>query len=85
MSQGGLLSVHEAKYHGVPLVVLPLYGDQPRNAWAVDEGGYGVHLPWEDVTEESFRESVLSRMQSFMYCLLEFCLSIVCIFVSLNS
>ncbi|XP_042875317.1 UDP-glycosyltransferase UGT5-like [Penaeus japonicus] len=59
VTQGGLLSVHEAKYHGIPLVVLPLYGDQPRNAWAVDEAGYGVHLPWGEVTEESFRESIL--------------------------
>lgn len=59
VSQGGLLSVHEAKYHGIPLVVLPLYGDQPRNAWAVEDGGYGVHLSWGDVTEESFRESIL--------------------------
>ncbi|CAD5209562.1 unnamed protein product [Bursaphelenchus okinawaensis] len=39
MTHGGQNSVTEATYAGVPLVVVPLFGDQPRNAEAVKERG----------------------------------------------
>lgn len=47
MTQGGLNSIHEAAYHGVPVVGLPFFGDQADNvAKAVGRGmGIGLGTP----------------------------------------
>jgi len=47
VTHGGLNSVYEAAYHGVPIVGLPVYGDQPDNVAKAVAAGWGlaVHLP----------------------------------------
>ncbi|CAH2041369.1 unnamed protein product, partial [Iphiclides podalirius] len=52
-SHCGLLGVTEAVYHGVPIVGMPIYGDQPVNAAAVEESGFGVKINMHDVTKEN--------------------------------
>lgn len=49
-THGGLNSVLEGAYHGTPMVVLPLFGDQPANAMKVYEAGIGVILDLQDLT-----------------------------------
>ena len=50
LTHGGLNSVLEGAYHGRPMVVLPLFGDQPANAMKVQEAGIGVILDLKDLT-----------------------------------
>lgn len=52
-SHCGLLSTTEAVYHGVPIVGMPVFGDQPANAAAIEESGFGVQIPIADLTKEN--------------------------------
>lgn len=51
ISHGGLGGVMESKYYGVPVLGIPLFGDQPGNVqMAVDEG-WAVELDISSLTE----------------------------------
>ncbi|XP_045481094.1 UDP-glycosyltransferase UGT5-like isoform X6 [Harmonia axyridis] len=52
ISHGGLLGTTEAVHCGVPMMVMPQYGDQYTNAKAVEANGGGVILYLKDATEE---------------------------------
>lgn len=51
ITHGGLLSSTEAVYHGVPVIGIPMFGDQKMNMAVAVNGGYGLKLDYEDVTE----------------------------------
>ncbi|XP_050344613.1 UDP-glycosyltransferase UGT5-like [Nymphalis io] len=55
-SHCGLLGTTEAIYHGVPIVGMPIYGDQPTNAAAIEESGLGVQLQYELLTKNYLLE-----------------------------
>ncbi|XP_069945335.1 UDP-glycosyltransferase UGT5-like [Cherax quadricarinatus] len=50
MSHGGLLSTQEAMYHATPILVLPIFGDQPRNAENIAGKGIGLSLNWKELS-----------------------------------
>ncbi|KAL7645204.1 UNVERIFIED_CONTAM: hypothetical protein RMT77_003590 [Armadillidium vulgare] len=52
ITHGGLLSMQESIYHGKPLLALPVFGDQVKNAERVKYKGFGDYLVWEDLTVE---------------------------------
>eukprot|EP00038_Savillea_parva_P014983 m.12595 g.12595 ORF g.12595 m.12595 type:complete len:542 (+) comp2961_c0_seq1:151-1776(+) len=58
VSHGGMNSVHEALYHGVPLVCLPHIGDQIYNANVVQSSGAGVMIDALCVTCTGLVEAV---------------------------
>lgn len=51
ISHGGLLGTTEAVHCGVPVVVMPQYGDQHTNARALEANGGGVILKLREATE----------------------------------
>lgn len=53
VTHGGLLSLTEASSAGIPLVVIPIFGDQYQNAAAVVGRGQGVRLDYTNFTAES--------------------------------
>lgn len=57
-SHCGLGGVVEAKHHGVPIIGLPIYGDQPKNADKVVAEGWGIKLDIMELTEQSLRDSI---------------------------
>ncbi|OXA38205.1 UDP-glucuronosyltransferase 2B7 [Folsomia candida] len=48
----------EAVFHGVPLIGIPFYGDQPLNAQSAENRGYLVRLEWNDLTEDRLLEAI---------------------------
>lgn len=53
ITHGGLLSHTEAVYFGVPLIGVPLFGDQILNTMRAVDRGFGIHLDQYNITEES--------------------------------
>lgn len=53
MTHGGIMSGQEAAYHGVPLVGIPVFGDQTLNMLKAEQGGFGVMLSLKNVTKQS--------------------------------
>lgn len=54
ISHGGLFGTTESLYHGVPMLLIPFFGDQFRNAHRITLAGYGKFLQHREITKESF-------------------------------
>ncbi|CAB3255771.1 unnamed protein product [Arctia plantaginis] len=57
-SHCGMLSTTEAIYHGVPMIGMPVFGDQPGNAAAMEESGLGVQIQIRDLTKETLLQKL---------------------------
>jgi glucuronosyltransferase len=53
MTHGGLLSTQETIDRGVPIVGIPIYGDQRYNLVRIVSAGIGVQLDLANITTES--------------------------------
>ncbi|XP_049857716.1 UDP-glycosyltransferase UGT5-like isoform X3 [Schistocerca gregaria] len=58
ITQGGLQSVNEAGYFGVPMIAIPFMGDQKHNVAKIVQAGIGYRLMFKDVTVESVLKAV---------------------------
>ncbi|XP_055921454.1 UDP-glucosyltransferase 2-like [Eupeodes corollae] len=67
INHGGKGSITESEYHEVPMVSLPVYGDQPKNAAIMQNKGHGIVLDYRILSEDSLRETVLEVMQNDKY------------------
>jgi UDP:flavonoid glycosyltransferase YjiC (YdhE family) len=67
VSHGGLGSVKEAVYMGVPLLILPFSYDQPCNAMRVRHHGIGEALFGKDITPVAVQTSISSILNSAEY------------------
>jgi MGT family glycosyltransferase len=57
ITHGGMNSVHEGLYYGVPLIVIPQSADQPVIAGQVANIGAGIQLQMQGLTANQLRES----------------------------
>ncbi len=55
LGHGGLNSLAEALFHEVPVIMMPLYGEQFSDAPKVKRMGYGMVLHWSELDEEKLR------------------------------
>lgn len=53
ITHGGLLSIIEAIHRGVPLIGIPLFGDQKMNVADAVSNEYAIQINYEDLGEES--------------------------------
>ena len=63
---GGMNGINEALYNGVPVISLPLGGDQGANAGRLQHHGLGIQLNQQTLTSEAIKESV-NRIESENY------------------
>ncbi|XP_066286571.1 UDP-glucuronosyltransferase 2C1-like [Branchiostoma lanceolatum] len=67
ITHAGSNGMYEALYHGVPMVCLPLFGDQPANAARVVARGLGVRLDFSTVTAEQLYQAILHVVTNSSY------------------
>ncbi|MHB8065423.1 MAG: macrolide family glycosyltransferase [Ruminiclostridium sp.] len=67
ISHGGLNSVSEALYYGIPVVTIPQANDQPMVAKQLVALGAGIGLKLEEVTPEVLKEAALSLLSENTY------------------
>ncbi|XP_062553019.1 UDP-glycosyltransferase UGT5-like [Armigeres subalbatus] len=58
LTHGGLGSITEAMYHGVPVVGIPMFGDQDTNVAQVVKEGWGASVSFDDLTEEKLTAAI---------------------------
>ena len=58
VTHGGNNTVTEAVHFGKPMVVLPLFWDQPDNAQRAEERGFGVRLPSYEFEDHELHEAI---------------------------
>ncbi|XP_012265947.2 UDP-glycosyltransferase UGT5-like [Athalia rosae] len=59
VTHGGISSLMETVYHGVPIVATPLFGDQMRNIMLAERRGYAIYLDFQTMTENQIYEAVM--------------------------
>ncbi|KAH8317683.1 hypothetical protein KR074_004581, partial [Drosophila pseudoananassae] len=67
ITHAGKGSVAEAQFHGVPMVALPLFGDQSSNSEILAKSGFGRWLNVLTLTEEKFEETIVDVMENSTY------------------
>ena len=60
----GLLGSQEALYHGKPMLGLPIFGDQPKNAKALENKGFGRRILWKDLSQELLIEILTDLVEN---------------------
>uniref|UniRef100_A0A5F9DN92 2-hydroxyacylsphingosine 1-beta-galactosyltransferase n=1 Tax=Oryctolagus cuniculus TaxID=9986 RepID=A0A5F9DN92_RABIT len=67
LSHGGLNSIFETMYHGVPVVGIPLFGDHYDTMTRVQAKGMGILLEWKTVTEGELYEALVKVINNPSY------------------
>ncbi|CAG7786639.1 unnamed protein product [Allacma fusca] len=67
VTQGGAMSFQQAIYHGVPMIVVPVWWDQPSMARIAMELGVGIHLELSEITRDSFRDALTNIIYNKKY------------------
>lgn len=67
ISHGGLNSVSEALFYGVPVIAIPIANDQPAVAKRLTELGAGISLKMEEVTPKLLQASVNAVLSDHKY------------------
>ncbi|CAG9834237.1 unnamed protein product [Diabrotica balteata] len=58
ITHGGFLSTIESLYHAVPVVAIPIFGDQQQNAKQSESFGYAKVVDFDTLTEESVSAAI---------------------------
>lgn len=64
ITHGGMNSITESLYYGVPMIVIPFMTDQPLNAKRIEELHLGKKLEYKNITSEIIRTTTLSVMEN---------------------
>ena len=67
VTHGGLMSTQESVTYGVPMVGIPLFGDQVHNVKIIANKKIAVELNHRDLTEKSLTAAVKEILQNPIY------------------
>lgn len=67
ITHGGLNSIYEASFHGVPMVLIPLFGDQFDNAISIENVGMGEKINIKETTAEKIIDKVHQVLNNDSY------------------
>ncbi|CAL4113035.1 unnamed protein product [Meganyctiphanes norvegica] len=67
ISHCGIFGTQEAKYHGVPVLGVPISLDQYRNAAVLAKKGYGRVLNWSEMSVDSILENINTLINDTSY------------------
>lgn len=67
VTHGGLGSITEAMYHGVPIVGMGMFGDQDTNVAQVVKEGWGVSVSFDDLTEQMLTGAIREVLENPEY------------------
>ncbi|XP_033164772.1 UDP-glucuronosyltransferase 2C1 [Drosophila mauritiana] len=67
INHAGKGGITESQYHGKPMLSLPVFGDQPRNANAMVKSGFGLTLSLLTLEEQPFEEAILEILSNPQY------------------
>jgi glucuronosyltransferase len=67
ITHGGNLGTTEALSEGVPLLGVPLFGDQLMNMKRAEAKGYGLTINFQNITEEGFSEALNELLTNPVY------------------
>ncbi|XP_070491097.1 UDP-glycosyltransferase UGT5-like [Chironomus tepperi] len=67
ITHGGSLSTTEAIYEGVPILGIPIYGDQKMNINNAVAKGYGIDVHFDDITEEKIQSALMELLHNPKY------------------
>lgn len=67
VTHAGLLSLQEAIYHGVPVIAIPLFAEQPGNAARVQDIGIGETVSFLNVTADGLYHLIKQVLNNRSY------------------
>lgn len=67
MSHAGLLSTHEATYHGVPIVGIPFFADQHRNLFRSMNAGVAAKIDVRATSVAQIKAAILEVLNNSKY------------------
>ncbi|KAG7462597.1 hypothetical protein MATL_G00186450 [Megalops atlanticus] len=67
VSDCSLNGVYEAIFHGVPMVCIPVFGDQHDVATRVQAKGFGIYLDFAALTEDSLLSAIRTILDQHSY------------------
>lgn len=67
ISHCGLGAIGEAKFHGVPILAIPIYGDQLANARATVDDGWAIQLDFDSFTEADLSNAIDEMLTNRTY------------------
>lgn len=67
VTHGGLLSMFETVYHGVPVVTMPVFCDHEANAAKAELDGYAIKLNLQGLTSEALFNAIHKAIHNPKY------------------
>ncbi|XP_067634048.1 UDP-glucosyltransferase 2 [Eurosta solidaginis] len=67
VTHGGLLSMFETVYHGVPVVTMPVFCDHDVNSAKAEVDGYAIKLHLETLTEGQLHKAIMKVIHDPQY------------------
>lgn len=67
ITHGGIFGTQEALYRGVPMLFIPFYGDQHRNALRAERDGYALTIPFNQLSTSILKEKLNELLTDTKY------------------